>query len=64
VRSDEVRRLESSAIRPPDYPLPRLFLTEPPRLAGQGAPMARAMPAAQLVALLERETTTAFEGMA
>jgi len=63
VRSAEVRRLEASGIRPPDYPLPRLFLTEPPRLAGQGAPMARAIPAAQLVELLERETMAAFEGM-
>ena len=39
------RRPESP---PPDYPLPRLFLTEPPFLAGQGAPMARAMPAARI----------------
>lgn len=61
VHSGAVRKLDRAGIRPPDYPLPRLFLSGPPRLAGQGSPMAREMPAAQLVALLERETTAAIE---
>ena len=50
-----MERLESSAAEPPDYPLPRLFLREPPMLAGQGGPMARSLPARTLVETLERE---------
>ena len=57
VRTPLVDRLEASGVRPPDYPLPRLFLTGPPLLAGQGGPLTRSMPAAELVRTLERETT-------
>lgn len=58
VRTPVVERLEQSGAEPPDYPLPRLFLTESPMLAGQGGAMARSMPAQGLVAALERETST------
>lgn len=61
VRTPLVRHLENSGVRPPDYPLGRLFLTGPPLLAGQGGPMARAMPAAELVRVLARETTVALD---
>jgi nitronate monooxygenase len=61
VRTEVVERLESSGERPPDYPLPRFFLTEPPMLVGQGGSMARRLPAAQIVAGLERETTATFD---
>jgi nitronate monooxygenase len=61
VRTPLVARLETSGVEPPDYPLPRLFLTEPPFLAGQGGPLARALPAGELMAALERETTAALE---
>lgn len=60
VRTPLVDRLEASGQQPPDYPLPRLFLTEPPYLAGQGGPMARSLPAAELMELLDAETTAAF----
>lgn len=63
VLSAAVRRLEASGVQPPDYPLARLFLSGPPRLAGQGAPMARSMPAAQLVRLLEQETMDALAAL-
>jgi len=63
VRTPLVARLESTGVAPPDYPLPRLFLTEPPFLAGQGGPLARSLPAGELVALLERETTTALDSL-
>jgi nitronate monooxygenase len=61
VRTPLVARLETSGVEPPDYPLPRLFLTEPPFLAGQGGPLARALPAGELMAALERETTATLE---
>jgi nitronate monooxygenase len=63
VRTPLLTRLEASGIAPPDYPLPRLFLTEPPFLAGQGGPMARSMPAGALVAQLERETLSALQAV-
>ena len=63
VRTPLVARLEASGVEPPDYPLPRLFLTEPPFLAGQGGPLARAQPAGELVALLEQETDAALESV-
>jgi hypothetical protein len=55
--------LETSGVEPPDYPLPRLFLTEPPFLAGQGGPLARVLPAGDLLAALERETNAALESI-
>jgi nitronate monooxygenase len=55
VRTPLVDRLEASGVTPPDYPLPRLFLTEPPFLVGQGGSRARALPAAELIALLAAE---------
>ena len=63
VRTPLVDRLEASGVGPPDYPLPRLFLTEPPLLAGQGGPLARSMPAGELVALLEQETNAALASL-
>jgi len=63
VRSAAVRRLEASGVRPPDYPLGRQFLSGPPRLVGQGGGMARSIPAAELIDLLERETTTALDAL-
>jgi len=61
VRTPLVARLEASGVEPPDYPLPRLFLTEPPFLAGQGGPLARSLSAGDLMALLELETTAALQ---
>jgi nitronate monooxygenase len=63
VRTPLVARLETSGVEPPDYPLPRLFLTEPPFLAGQGGPLARVLPAGDLLAALERETNAALESI-
>jgi nitronate monooxygenase len=60
VRTPLLDRLEHSGVRPPDYPLPRSFLTEPPFLAGQGGRMARSMPAGKLIELLAAETATAI----
>ena len=57
VRTPLVDRLEASGVRPPDYPLPRYFLTGPPLLAGQGGPLVRSLAAAELVRVLEQETT-------
>lgn len=63
VHTPLVDRLEMSGVRPPDYPLPRLFLTEPPFLAGQGGPMARRLPAAELVGVLEQEASAALRAL-
>lgn len=63
VRTEVVDRLEESGVRPPDYPLPRSFLTEPPFLAGQGGPLARSLPAAELIRRLESETSAALAGL-
>jgi nitronate monooxygenase len=59
VRTPLVDRLEASGVTPPDYPLPRLFLSEPPFLVGQGGTQARSLPAAELIALLAAETDAA-----
>jgi len=59
VRTPLVDRLEASGVTPPDYPLPRLFLTEPPYLVGQGGSRARPLPAAELVVLLAAEADDA-----
>ena len=64
VRTALVDRLEASGVRPPDYPLPRSFLTGPPMLAGQGGPLVRSMPAAELVRVLEQETTDVLAALA
>jgi nitronate monooxygenase len=63
VRTATVERLEASGEEPPDYPLPRSFLSEPPMLVGQGGAMARSVPAGQIVADLERQTTSVIEGL-
>lgn len=60
VRTPAVDRLEAAGLEPPDYPLPRAFLREPPMLAGQGGPLARSLPAGELLAALEAETGTAL----
>jgi nitronate monooxygenase len=60
VRTPLVDRLENSGLLPPDYPLPRLFLPEPPMLVGQGGPLARSLPARQLLAALVAEADTAL----
>ncbi|MET0865226.1 MAG: nitronate monooxygenase [Nakamurella sp.] len=64
VRTPLVQRLEDSGVTPPDYPLPRLFLTEPPFLVGQGGPLARPMPAGELVSLLAAEADAAVAALA
>lgn len=61
VRSPLVDRLERSGIEPPDYPLPRFLFPEPVLLVGQGGPLARALPAAELVSTLVEETDAALE---
>jgi nitronate monooxygenase len=60
VRTPLVDRLESSGLEPPDYPLPRFLAPERPMLAGQGGPLARSVPAAELVATLAAETDEAL----
>jgi nitronate monooxygenase len=55
VRTALVDRLEAAPLEPPDYPLPRYLLPEPPMLVGQGGPLARTMPAGELVATLAAE---------
>lgn len=51
-----IDELERSGLEPPDYPLPRLVFPEEPLLAGQAGPLARELPAGELVAALARET--------
>jgi nitronate monooxygenase len=63
VRTAAVERLEASGEEPPDYPLPRSFLSDPPMLVGQGGAMAKRLPAARIVADLERQTTAAVESL-
>ncbi|MEJ3745929.1 nitronate monooxygenase [Actinomycetes bacterium KLBMP 9797] len=60
VRTPLVERLEAAGLEPPDYPLPRYLSPEPPMLIGQGGPLARALPAAELVAALAAETEAAL----
>ncbi|GAA4717358.1 oxidoreductase [Phytohabitans rumicis] len=55
VRTPLVERLEAAGLEPPDYPLARYLLPEPPMLAGQGGPLARSLPAADLLAALAAE---------
>ncbi len=61
VRTPIVDQLEESGVEPPDFPLPRLFLSQSPVLVGQGGAMARSLPAADLVAELDRETSAILE---
>jgi nitronate monooxygenase len=63
VRTPLVDRLSASGVRPPDYPLPRSFLPEAPMLAGQGGPMARTMPAGNLIGVLDAETSAAVRSL-
>jgi nitronate monooxygenase len=63
ARTPVVDTLEASGVQPPDYPLPRQFLTEPPYLYGQGGQMARSLPAATLVARLEDEADAVLAGL-
>jgi nitronate monooxygenase len=60
VRTPVVERLEASGQEPPDYPLPRFFLSEPPMMVGQGGPWARSVPAGDLVSTLITETEAAI----
>lgn len=60
MRTELVERLEAAGVEPPDYPLPRGFLDGQPPLSGQGGALARALPAHELVALLEQETAAAL----
>jgi nitronate monooxygenase len=60
VRTPLVERLEGSGLTPPDYPLPRFLLPDPPMLVGQGGPLARALPAGELVAALAAEVDAAL----
>jgi len=64
VHTPLVDRLERSGLEPPDYPLPRSLSPEPPMLVGQGGPMARSVPAAELLATLEAETDAAVARLA
>ena len=61
VRTSLVDRLEAAGVQPPDYPLPRSFLTEPPMLVGQGGQLARSVPAGQLVTVLASEAEAVFQ---
>jgi nitronate monooxygenase len=60
VRTDVVEDLENATVEPPDFPLPRFLFPEPIHLVGQGGPLARALPAGELVATLADETDTAL----
>jgi nitronate monooxygenase len=64
VRTPLVDRLEASGLEPPDYPLPRFLSPEAPMLAGQGGPLARALPATELIATLATETREALDRLA
>jgi len=64
VRTPLVDRLERSGLEPPEYPRPRFLSPEPPMLVGQGGPMARSMPAADLLLTLEAETDAAIARVA
>jgi nitronate monooxygenase len=64
VRTPVVDRLEASGVEPPDYPLPRGYQADPPMLVGQGGPMARAVPAADLMRALVTETDAAAAALA
>jgi nitronate monooxygenase len=58
VRTPLVDTLEAAGLTPPDYPLPRFLLPEPPMLVGQGGALARSLPAGELVEALAAEVDT------
>ena len=64
VRTPLVDRLEASGLEPPDYPLPRSLSPEAVMLAGQGGPLSRALPAAELVVALVDEACAALAASA
>lgn len=64
VRTSDVDRMEASGVRPPHYPLARLFLRSPPMFTGQGGRLARRLPAGELVATLADETDLALHHLA
>jgi nitronate monooxygenase len=64
VHSGEVDELERSGIEPPDFPIPRFFFPGPVHLAGQSGPLARPLPAAELVGTLVGETDAAIARLA
>jgi nitronate monooxygenase len=64
VHTPLVARLESSGLTPPDYPLPRYLLPEPPMLVGQGGPLARSLPAGTLVETLAAEADAVLRRLA
>ncbi len=64
ARSDAVDRLEGAAVEPPDYPLGRFLFPGPICLAGQGGPLARSLPARDLVRRLVDETDAVLEALA
>jgi nitronate monooxygenase len=55
-----IDRLEAAGVEPPDFPLPRFVFPDQPLLVGQGGPLARSLPAADLVAALAAETEAAL----
>src|SRR5439155_1319777 len=59
-----IDRLEASGVEPPDFPLPRLVFPDQLLLAGQGGPLARSLPAGELVATLAAETDVSRTGAA
>lgn len=63
-RTPLVDRLETSGTEPPDFPIPRFMFPEPLHLAGQGGPLARELPAGQLVADLVDETSAVLARIA
>jgi nitronate monooxygenase len=60
IRTAAVDTLERSGVAPPDYPLARSLFPDPVRLAGQGGPLARRLPAGELVRTLAAETEAAI----
>jgi nitronate monooxygenase len=64
VRTPLVDRLEAAALEPPDYPWPRFLSPQAPMLAGQGGPLARSLPAGELIATLATETDAALARLA
>jgi nitronate monooxygenase len=63
VRSTLVDELERAGVEPPDFPLPRFLFPEPLLLVGQGGPLARRLPAGELVATLAEEADAALAGL-
>jgi nitronate monooxygenase len=64
VQRPLIEELESSGLEPPDYPLPRLVFPDELMLAGQHGPLARSLPASELVTALADETSAALARIA